>query len=143
MHMFSAFIIVFREALEVALALTFVALGTASIVGRGAWIWLGLGLGVAGSILVAEFTDVITSSISGFGQEVFQGSVLTLSAILIVYTVVWMKRHASELTKSIKNTSAAVVAGEKPLFALSSIVALTVLRDGSEVVLLSQGLFVS
>lgn len=137
----ATFLIVFREALEVALTLVLVLAATQSLAHRQKWIFGGFAGGVFGSIVLAHFTNAISESMEGMGQEVFNAAVLSISAFLIGMTVVWMQHHAQHLVKNLKETSKAVVEGSKPMWALSLVILLTVLRDGAEVVLLSQGLF--
>jgi high-affinity iron transporter len=53
---------------------------------------------------------------------------------------VWMSRHGREMAASLSAVSAAVRAGAKPLYALSAVVAMAVLREGSELVLFLYGI---
>jgi len=137
------FVITFREALEVALTLVLVVAATRSLPGRMRWIVGGFMAGLLGSVVVAALTERISESMQGMGQEHLNASLLGISAVLIGFTVIWMRKHSRDLVKNLKETSLAVLEGRKPMFALSLIIGLTVLRDGSEVVLLSQGLFAS
>lgn len=137
------FIIVFREALEVVLTLVLIMAATRSLAKRSRWIVAGFAIGLFGSFIVAGLTGKISESMQGMGQEVFNATLLAISAILIGFTVIWMRSHSRSLVQNLKETSIAVVQGRRPMYALSLIVGLTVLRDGSEVVLLSQGLFAS
>ena len=141
MEWLGTFLVVFRESLEIALTLVLVLAATQSLPRRARWINGGLLAGVLGSIAFAFFTQAITDMMEGMGQELFQASVLTCSAVLIAYTVVWMQRHSFELIQSVKQQSRAIVEGQKPMYALGVLIALTVLRDGAEVALLSQGFF--
>jgi high-affinity iron transporter len=77
------------------------------------------------------------------GQEVFNASVLLLAAVLIGWTVVWMKRHATKLAERLKTVGQAVVEGRRPLYVIAVVVTLAVLREGSEIVLLTYGVILS
>lgn len=135
------FLIVLREVLEVALTLVLVVSATRGLPGRSIWISLGILFGIIGSVLIAAFTSVISSWMEGMGQEIFNATVLGLSAFLIGYTVIWMRAHAKKLVIDLKSTSKAVVEGRKHIIALTVLIGLTVWRDGAEIVLLSHGLF--
>ena len=141
--MLSIAIIIFREILEVALILTTLLVETRALASRHKWIWSGLMIGVIGACVVALFTDVISSFAEGMGQEIFNAGVLVVAAILIGWTVVWMTRHGRELTQHFKEVGIAVQTGKKPLYALTVAVALSVLREGSEIVLFTYGIAVS
>jgi len=60
---------------------------------------------------------------------------------MIGWHVVWMARHGRELAMQMKSVGHAVSAGSRPLTALLVVIAVAVLREGSEVVLFGYGLF--
>ena len=137
--MFSYAIIVFREVLEIALVMGILMAATAGLTGRKRWIWTGIGLGILGSLVVALFAGAISEAMEGMGQEVFNASILLLAAFLIGWTVIWMRRHGRELAAQAKAAGRAVIDGEKPMHTLTVVIALAVLRDGSELVMLTHG----
>jgi high-affinity iron transporter len=141
--MFQITIIVFREILEIALILSVLYASTVGVKNRSSWILGGLGAGILGSIIVAFFTDAISNSFDGMGQEVFSAAILFIAAMMIGYTVIWMKQHAKNLNKEIKDLSKAVIDGEKSLYTLFVIVSVSVLREGSEIVLFSYSYFLA
>ena len=108
--------IVFREILEIALV-----------------------LGVLGSVVVFLFTDKISDSIDGMGQEVFNACVMFVAVGFLSWTVIWMKRHGRELAQHLNAVGADVRAGRKSLFVIVGVVALATLREGAEIVLFSYG----
>jgi high-affinity iron transporter len=138
--MLATLLIVFREVLEAALIVSIVAAATRGVRGRGAWIGGGISLGVLGAILVAAFAGGIADAMSGMGQEWFNAIVLLAAVVMIGWHVVWMARHGRELSMQMKEVGSAVSAGSRPLTALLVVVALAVLREGSEVVLFGYGL---
>lgn len=140
--MLSIAVIVFREVLEISLILGVVLVATRGLPLRGRWITVGLLAGVLGSCAVAFSTSSISDALSGMGQEVFNAAVLVVAAVLITWTVVWMKQHSRELVNRIKSVSAEVVEGKRPLGVIAMIVALSVLREGSEIVLMSYGVMI-
>ena len=139
--MFAFAVIVFREVLEVALVLTILLVGTRGLAGRSRWIVSGILLGFVGAGFLAYFADVISNAMEGVGQEVFNAGVLLLAAAMIGWTIVWMKRTGKALSAQLKELGREISVGRKPLYLLATVTALSVLREGAEIVLLSHGLF--
>ncbi len=133
----------FREILEIALVLSILLAATRDVRGRGIWIGFGMFAGLLGSGLLAMFTEQLSMAFEGMGQELFNASVLLVAAVLIAATVVWMKHHARELSQQLRQVGSEVSSGKKPCSVLAVVVALTFLRDGSEIVLLAHGLLAS
>lgn len=136
-------IIVFREILEIALILSILFSATSGIKNRSLFINIGLAIGVIGSIILASLTDIISDAFDGIGQEIFNAIILLSAALMIGYTVIWMKQHAKSLSKNLKNLGKSVIDGEKSLYAISIIVALSVLREGAEIVLFTYSYYLS
>jgi high-affinity iron transporter len=134
-------LLVFREVLEAALIVSIVAAATRGVARRGSWIGAGLMLGLLGAVLVAAFAGLIADTMSGMGQEWFNAAVLLAAVVMIGWHVVWMSRHGRELAMQMKSVGHAVSSGSRPLTALLVVVALAVVREGSEIVLFGYGLF--
>jgi FTR1 family protein len=141
--MISFAIIVFREVLEIALILGVLLTATRGLSDRNRWILSGIAAGIVGSVVIAIFAERISNALEGMGQEVFNATVLLLAAVLLAGTVVWMKRHAAVMVRELKEVSREVCEGVKPHYALAVVMALAVLRDGSEIVMLSFGTLAS
>lgn len=141
--MLSLAIIVFREVLEISLILGVVFAATRGLPRRGPWIGGGLVAGAAGSALVALCAGAISSALSGVGQEVFDAVVLLLAASLIAWCVVWMKRHARHLSQRLRDVGRSVVEGHTPHYVLAVVVAVTMLREGAEIVLMTYGVILT
>ena len=141
--MFANFLIVFREVLEAALIVGIVAAATRGVMGRGRWIGSGIALGIAGAILVALGAGWISGTLSGSGQEWFNATVLMSAVCMIGWHVVWMSRHSRELATQMKAVGRDVSSGARPMTALMAVVAIAVLREGSEIVLFGYGLLAS
>ena len=133
--MFSIAIIVFREVLEIALILGVLLAATRGLPNRAPWVWLGLLLGIAGAGIVAFFADAISQAAEGMGQEMMNATILFIAATLIGWTVIWMNGHGRELTQHFKQVGTDVIKGIKPKYTLTIVVALSVLREGSEIVM--------
>jgi high-affinity iron transporter len=138
--MLATLLLVFREVLEAALIVSIVAAATRGVRGRGSWIGAGLALGLLGAVVVAACAGSLAEAMSGMGQEWFNAMVLLAAVVMIGWHVVWMARHGRELSLHMKSVGTAVSSGSRPLTALLVVVALAVLREGSEVVLFGYGL---
>jgi len=137
--MLATAVIVFREMLEAALIIGIVAAATRGVLHRNAWIVGGIIAGLLGAITVALLADVIMNLANGVGQEIFNASVLLAAVAMLAWHNIWMARHSRELVTQMKQVSAAVKDGGKPMYALGIVVAVAVLREGSEVVLFLYG----
>jgi high-affinity iron transporter len=137
--MLAALVIVFREVFEAGLVVGIVMAVTAGVAGRGYWITGGVFAGVLGACVVALFTGGLSELFGGSGQEVFNASILGFAVLMLTWHNVWMARHGRELVAELRAAGEAVVAGSKSLWALAIVVAIAVLREGSEVVLFLYG----
>ncbi len=133
-------LLVFREVLEAALIVTIVAAATRGVVGRARFIGGGIGLGIVGAIVVALFAGAIEEAVGGSGQELFNACVLLAAVLMIGWHVIWMSSHGRELAQQMQSVGHAVKAGSSSLAMLLAVVALAVLREGSEIVLFLYGM---
>ncbi len=128
-------LLVFREVLEAALIVSIVCAATRGVRLRGLYVAGGIALGLVGAMLVALGAGAIAGLASGSGQELFNAGVLLAAVAMIGWHVVWMSRHARELAQHMNAVGQAVKAGSSSLTLLLAVIALAVLREGSEVVL--------
>src|ERR1700734_3402334 len=112
---------------------------TAGVRGRTLWVSGGVVAGVLGACLVCLFSTGLSDLFGGSGQEVFNAGILGFAVLMLTWHNVWMARHGRELVAELRAAGEAVVAGSKSLFALAIVVAIAVLREGSEVVLFLYG----
>ncbi|MFO1506443.1 MAG: FTR1 family protein [Lysobacterales bacterium] len=133
-------LLVFREVLEAALIVTIVAAATRGVPRRGIFIGGGIAAGVIGAIIVAMFAGVIAEAVGGSGQELFNASVLLAAVAMIGWHVIWMSSHGRHLAQQLQSVGHAVKAGSSSLAMLLAVVALAVLREGSEIVLFLYGM---
>ena len=137
--MLAAALIVFREVLEAGLIIGVVLAATQGVARRGRWIAGGIGAGLLGAALVALFAQQISQAFEGSGQAVFSATILIAAVLMLSWHIIWMSRHASELVRDMKVLGQQLLAGEKTLAAMATVVAVAVLREGSEVVLFLYG----
>ena len=137
--MLPSLVIVFREVFEAGLIVGIVMAVTSGVAGRGRWVAGGVAAGVLGACVVALFTGGLSQLFSGNGQELFNACILGFAVLMLGWHNVWMARHGRELAAEMRAAGEAVVAGSKSLAALSLVVTIAVLREGSEVVLFLYG----
>jgi high-affinity iron transporter len=138
--MISALIIVFREVIEAGLIVGIVLAATTGVPGRGRAVTFGVGAGVTGACLVAAFAGELAGLFQGSGQEFFNATILLLAVAMLTWHNVWMASHGREMARELKAAGHQVRTGERTLTALSIVVGVAVLREGSEVVLFLYGI---
>lgn len=141
--MLASLLIVFREVLEAGLIVGIVLAATQGIYRRGTYIALGIVTGLLGASVLAVFAGEITQSLSGFGEEVFNSAILIVAVFMLGWHNLWMASHGRELAAEMKALGHAVARGESSLPAMAIVVAVAVLREGSEVVLFLYGIAAS
>ena len=141
--MLAALIIVFREVFEAGLIVGIVLAVTRSVPRRNRWIGGGVLAGVAAACLVAAFAGVLSQLFEGMGQELFNASILAIAVVMLTWHNVWMARHGKEIAGEMRAIGQAVAEGSKSLLALAVVVAVAVLREGSEVALFLYGVAAS
>ncbi|WOJ88176.1 FTR1 family protein [Methylocapsa polymorpha] len=138
--MLGALIIVFREVIEAGIIVGILLAVTEGVPGRGRWIAAGIGAGAGGAALLAVFAEQISNALAGIGQELFNAGVLTVAVVMLAWHNIWMARHGRQLATQMKEVGDAVAKGSRSLAAVAIVVAVAVLREGSEIVLFLYGL---
>ena len=141
--MLATLLIVFREVIEAGLIVGIVLAATKGVPQRDLWVGYGVVAGVAGVCLIAAFASEIGELFQGSGQELFNAGILLLAVSMLTWHNVWMASHGRAMAQEMRQVGAAVVAGRRPLAALSVVCGVAVLREGSEVVLFLYGIAVS
>jgi high-affinity iron transporter len=138
--MLVSMIIVFREAMEAGLIVGIVLAATEGVAGRGRWIAGGISAGAIGASIVALFAAALSDALDGAGQEVFTACILMFAVVMLSWHVAWMSHHAKTMAAELRQVGTAVRLGQRSLFALAVVVAVAVMREGSEVVLFLFGI---
>ncbi|MDE2029865.1 MAG: FTR1 family protein [Alphaproteobacteria bacterium] len=139
--MLATALIVFREVLEAALIVTIIMAATRGVRMRGVWISLGIAGGVAGAATVAAFMSFIANGFNGAGQDIVDAGILFLAVALICWHIVWMNSHGREIAAQMREVGENISEGKKHMSVLAVVVGLAVMREGSEIVLMLQGLW--
>lgn len=141
--MLGALIIVFREVIEAGIIVGILLAVTKGVPGRGRWVAAGVSAGIAGAALLAVFADQVSNALAGIGQELFNASVLAIAVVMLAWHNIWMARHGRQLAAQMKEVAEEVAKGSRPLAAVAVVVAVAVLREGSEIVLFLYSLVVA
>lgn len=139
----AALIIVFREVFEAGLIVGIILAVTRSVPHRNRWVIGGVAAGILGASLVAAFAGALSTLFAGMGQELFNAAILGLAVAMLTWHNVWMAHHGRELAGEMRAAGQAVAEGSKSLLALAIVIAVAVLREGSEVVLFLYGVVAS
>ena len=136
-------IIIFREVLEAALIIGILAAAPRNIPHSRRWLAAGVAAGLLGSAVVASSTDAIGAFADGIGQELFNAIVLGVAVLMLAWHNIWMSSHGATLAAEAKALGGKISDGASECSALFLVVALAVLREGSESVLFLYGIAVS
>ena len=138
--MFKIAIVVFRECVEIALLLGIIMAITKKIENSRLYIIAGSMLGLIGASLFAFFTQYITVSFAGMGDEIFDAIIIFITVALITWTIVWMKDYESKLKQTFGEISLDEERSLRNKLLLVLVVASTILREGAEIILLVYGI---
>ena len=141
--MFATLIIVFREVIEAGLIIGIVLAATRGVARRGYLVSYGILGGIIGACVVAGFAGSIANLMSGTGQEVFNASVMIIAVLMLTWHNVWMAREGRHIAREMKSLGEDVAKGQRSLTALAVVIAIAVLREGSEIVLFLYGIALS
>ncbi len=137
--MFGTLVIVFREVFEAGLAIGIVAAALGHAPKALSYIWGGVLAGLVGSIVVAIFAGQLANLFGGYGQEMLNACILILAVLMLAWHTLWMARQGRQMAMDLKELGQQAASGSKPMLAVAVVVATSVLREGSEVVLFLYG----
>lgn len=131
-----AFVITLREGMEAALivGLILAYLNRTGRAGLRQWVYAGLGLASAASLLGA-----IAFNLAGFDpeNEVLEGTLLAIAALLVLSLVVWMWRASRGIKQQVEGRLESLTATgtKRQGWGLLAFVFFMVLREGVEMIL--------
>jgi high-affinity iron transporter len=132
-------VIVFREVLEASLIIGLILAITRGVEGRLRLATSGVIAGLAGAVILALLAEQIAPLAEGMGSELLNASILGAAVLMLSWHLIWMRKHAQQITFHIKQVGNSILQGEKPPTIIAVIIGLAILREGSEVVLLMYG----
>ncbi|EDW6064615.1 iron permease [Salmonella enterica subsp. enterica serovar Oslo] len=140
--MIAVILIVFREALEAGLIIS-VILAACKGYKISHLVIAGITSGVIFSALLALFTNSIENALSGNGQEVFNSALLLTATSMLSWQIVWMSTKGKEMAEASRNEVRHILSGGDKNYAIAVVVAIAVMREGSEVVLFMYSIIIS
>ncbi len=134
--MFKIALVVFRESLEIALLLGVILAVTKQIEKSRIYVITGFMLGTVLAAFFAFFTRSISVTFGGMGDEVFNSFIILLTVALISWTIVWMQGYGAKVKRNLGELSEKISSGNTNQVMLILVVALTILREGIEMIIL-------
>jgi high-affinity iron transporter len=133
--MFKIAIVIFREFLEIAILLGIVLAATKNLSHRSSYIIAGVLIGLVGASLLGFFATQLSSSFGGMGDEIFNVGIILLTVFVLGWTAVWMKGYSTQIKEEMSLVASKIEKGNAHKVILTLMVAGTIFREGSEVVL--------
>lgn len=133
--MFKIALVVFRECLEISIILGIACAATKSVKNSVIYIVGGIMACIIASSFLAFFITKLTFSFSGFGEELFDVFVILLTVLVVGATAVWVKNTARYIPQKVRDLSVQIEKGLAPRIILTGIVATTIFREVTEIVL--------
>lgn len=131
--MLASFLLTLRETLEAVLILSIV-LGALHATNRKAdrpYVWWGTATGLILSLLIAIVLNLLSLSLEGVAEEVFEGLTMLLAASVLTWMIFWMQRQSGHIRQSLeKNVQEA--GRQDRVFPIFSLAFLSVFREGLE-----------
>ena len=103
------------------------------------WLWGGVVAGVGLALLLAAVMLGVLSRLTGAALEYFEVGMMFVAAVLITQMVLWMRRHGRGLKRELESSAARTAQGAS--WAVLTLAALAVGREGAETVIFLYGLF--
>ena len=137
--MFATALIVFRETLEAALFVGIMAAATRGLEGRSRWLTAGVLIGISGALALAAGAEHISALADGVGQDLVNASILMVALVMLTWHSVWISNQGAQAVAQTRALGASFKQGQRAPWALMTVVALSVLREGAETVLFVAG----
>ena len=99
--MYPAFILTLREALEVVLIIGIVltTLRTSHRTHLQGYVWSGTVAGVVLSVVIALGLNLFGTRLEGDAEEIFEGTMMLLAAMVLTWMIFWMQSQSSQLSQ--------------------------------------------
>lgn len=134
--MFHIAFVVFREFLEISILIGIFSSVARNVKDYKTMLVAGIFLGASGSALLAFFTERISNSLDGVGSEIFDSIIILVTVSVLSITIVWIETYSRKIKKSLNNISETIESDFSSKIIFILLIASTILREGSELVLL-------
>jgi len=141
--MLASFVIIFREGFEMAIVITLLMAATVGMHNRSRWILGGTAAGVFLSLGIGAIIISQPAAIELLSSKLTSAGILIAAALLIGWTVIWMKSHGKNMSQNLKQATLDIKEHRKPLASLAVVAFLAVFREGVESVIFILGLMSS
>ncbi len=134
--MFPAFLLALREGMEIALIIGIV-LGALQKTNRyelKGGVWAGAGSAAILSLALALILAGLGASFEGRAEQIFEGLMMLIAAIIITWMIFWMQSQSRTLKGNLE-TDVRQAIGKSGKWALFSLAFLAVFREGVELAL--------
>jgi high-affinity iron transporter len=128
-------LMVFREMLEITVVAALLLAATRGVPGRWLWAAAGTVVGLTGASIIALSAGKLADFMAGPGQDVFQAVILLATVVLVAWTIAWMRVHGRQIAAQARDTGRRIAAGTAPVYLLATAIAVSILRDGTELVM--------
>ncbi|KJV57557.1 iron permease FTR1 family protein [Orientia chuto str. Dubai] len=128
-------VIIFREMLEISIFISIISAATLGIANSRNYIIFGIVIGSMISILLAFIFAQISLMFDGFGAEIFSIAIIFLTIVMVAYTIVKVVNYNSKLKQWFGNLQNEICIGTTSKWAISLMVAATIIREGIEIIL--------
>lgn len=140
--MTSSLLIMLREGLEAALIIGII-LGYLSKTGQSRlnrYVYAGTGLGIIASVITAVMFQLLAGGFEGRAEEIFEGVIMLIAVAVLTSMILWMQNQGKSIKGEIQEKIEEAIT-ERKLLGLISLAFLSVFREGVEVVLFLNALF--
>lgn len=132
-------LMVFRETLEIVVVAALLLAATRGVPGRWLWAVVGAAVGLSGAAIIALSAEKLADAMAGPGQDIFQAVVLLATVVMVAWTIAWMRIHGRQIAAMARDTGRRIAAGTAPRYLLATAIAISILRDGTELALFIVG----
>jgi len=134
--MLASFLITFREALEAALIIGIIAAYVAKIGRRDLNHYINLGVisALLASIVVAMVFKTVYGELSGAAEQLFEGVVAFIAAIVLTYMIFWMANNSRQIKGEVQE-KIDLSLSKGHMLGIAALSFIAVFREGVETVL--------
>lgn len=134
-YMIKIAMVVFRECMEISMILGVILAATKTVDKSRYYILGGVLLGILSSFILSFTISEIANSFDGLGEEIFNLCMIFITIFVVGMTAIWIKKSAPKLKSNISHLSERIDRGISHKFMLVFVVATTMFREVTEIIL--------